>query len=359
MAVVKIIPNKKTPKDNLKYITDPEKTLDGELIFAHNTVTNYKFAGIDMENTRERWGISKKVQLHHMVHSFSTKDNDKITIDIIKDINKRWCKEMFGDNYQYVAAIHIPRPDKNQNYHIHISCNNVTVGGDSVLFSKAWCRKARMVSNKLCREYGLVNSITNERPQRRQKSHYKEDMESKKGNSWKDKLAKDIDNLMFRVNSMDQFFSSLNALGYEVKQGKYNMLVKPSKGRYMNFYKLGAGYSLQNIEATINYTKNHPKTKYQLKQRGLITLEAIHILNHNQNKLQDLREEYNQLIKSTDPLDKERSKQISKEIKDIQKAFIYLKDIDKTIEQRSLEQLEIEARSKSDKITYKEKEIER
>ena len=32
MAVVKIIPNKKTPKDNLKYITDPEKTLDGELI---------------------------------------------------------------------------------------------------------------------------------------------------------------------------------------------------------------------------------------------------------------------------------------------------------------------------------------
>ena len=42
MAVVKIIPNKKTPKDNLKYITDPEKTLDGELIFAHNTVTNYK-----------------------------------------------------------------------------------------------------------------------------------------------------------------------------------------------------------------------------------------------------------------------------------------------------------------------------
>ena len=359
MAVVKIIPNKKTPKDNLKYITDPEKTLDGELIFAHNTVTNYKFAGIDMENTRNRWGISKKVQLHHLIHSFSTLDNDKITIDMIKDINKRWCKEVFGDDFQYVAAIHTARPGKNQNYHIHISCNNVTVNGDSVLFSKAWCRKARMVSNKLCREYGLVNSITNERPQRRQKSHYKEDMESKKGNSWKDKLAKDIDNLMFKVNSMDQFFSSLNALGYELKQGKYNMLVKPSKGRYMNFYKLGAGYSLQNIEATINYTKNHPKTKYQLKQRGLITLEAIHILNHNQNKLQELREEYNRLSKSADPLDKERCKQISKEIKDVQKAFAYLKDIDKTIEQKSLQQLEIEARSKSDKITYKERELER
>ena len=359
MAVVKIIPNKKTPKDNLKYITDPEKTLDGELIFAHNTVTNYKFAGIDMENTRDRWGISKKVQLHHMVHSFSTLDNDKITIDMIKDINKRWCKEMFGDDFQYVAAIHTVRPGKNQNYHIHISCNNVTVSGDSVLFSKAWCRKARTVSNQLCREYGLVNSITNERPCRRQKSHYKEDMESKKGNSWKDKLAKDIDNLMFKVNSMDQFFSSLNALGYELKQGKYNMLVKPAGGRYMNFYKLGAGYSLQNIEATINYTKNHPKTKYQLKQRGLITLEAIHILNHNQNKLQELREEYNRLSKSTDPLDKERCKQISKEIKDVQKAFAYLKDIDKTIEQKSLQQLEIEARNKSDKITFKERELER
>ena len=357
MAIVKIIPNKKTPKDNLKYITDPEKTLNGELIFAHNTVTNYKFAGIDMENTRDRWGINKKVQLHHMVHSFSTADNDKITIDIIKDINKRWCNEVFGDDFQYVSAIHTIREGKNQNWHIHISCNNVTVGGESVLFSKAWCRKARMVSNKHCREYGLVNSITNERPQRRQKSHYKEWLEG--NNSYKQKLAKDIDNLMFKVNSMNEFFSSLNALGYKLKEGKYNMLVKPPKGRYMNFYKLGAGYSLQNIEATINYTKNHPKTKYQLKQRGLITLEAIHILNHNQNKLQDLREEYNRLNKSIDPLDKERCKQISKEIKDVQKAFAYLKDIDKTIEQRSLEQLEIEARSKSDKITYKEKEMER
>jgi hypothetical protein len=214
-----------------------------------------------------------------------------------------------------------------------------------------------MVSNKLCREYGLVNSITNERPQRRQKAHYKEWLEG--NNSYKQKLAKDIDNLMFKVNSMDQFYNSLLSMGYELKEGKYNMLVKPPKGRYMNFYKLGAGYSLQNIESTINYTKNHPKTKYQLKQRGLITLEAIHILNHNQNKLQDLREDYNRLIKSTDPLDKERSKQISKEIKDIQKAFAYLKDIDKTVERKTLDQLEIEARSKSDKITYKERELER
>jgi hypothetical protein len=164
---------------------------------------------------------------------------------------------------------------------------------------------------------------------------------------------------MFRVNSMDQFFSSLNALGYELKEGKYNILVKPPKGRYMNFYKLGAGYSLQNIEATINYTKNHPKTKYQLKQRGLITLEAIHILNHNQNKLQELREEYNQLSKSADPLDKERCKQISKEIKDVQKAFAYLKDIDKTAEQKSLDQLETEAKSKSSEITFKGREMER
>ena len=353
MAIVKIHPIKKTPSKGIEYIVNPEKTKDGILVTGINTVADPKLAHIDMKNMRERYSMKRENKCFHFVHSFNSKDN--ITAEQSHEFTLDWCKRVFGDKAQYIVATH----DDQKHKHTHIIVNNVNILGQSMDFTKTWLYNAKRLSNQLCAEYGLVNSITKERPQRRQYTHYKEDMESKKGNSWKDKLAKDIDNLMFKVNSMDQFFSSLNALGYELKQGKYNMLVKPSKGRYMNFYKLGAGYSLQNIEATINYTKNHPKTKYQLKQRGLITLEAIHILNHNQNKLQELREEYNRLSKSADPLDKERCKQISKEIKDVQKAFAYLKDIDKTIEQKSLQQLEIEARNKSDKITFKERELER
>ena len=50
---------------------------------------------------------------------------------------------------------------------------------------------------------------------------YKENMEYKRGNSWKVKLKYNVDRAIWSSVSFDEFLLKMKESGYEIRQGKY------------------------------------------------------------------------------------------------------------------------------------------
>ena len=74
-----------------------------------------------------------------------------------------------------------------------------------------------MLSNRICREYGLnENMPTGERSR-----SYKENMEYKRGNSWKAKLKFTVDRAIWSSVTYEEFLMKMQTAGYEIRQGKY------------------------------------------------------------------------------------------------------------------------------------------
>ena len=349
MAIIKVKGIKDNPIKNLKYIVDPVKTNQGMLVEGVNTFSNYKKANTDMLNCRLHYGIKKKNQLFHVVISFNGKDKlDPVTAH---EISKKFASKVFPKNSMYVMATHT----NTQNLHTHFSVNSCTKEGISFSLDRVWHRKAVEVSNRLCAECGLVNSITKQKPcRKRVRGHYEWD-NIRNGTSYKEEIRNKIDSIIPVVNSKEELFSLLNAEGISFKEGKHCMMLKhPQAKRYMNFYALGNGYALQTLERYIRIYNKYPDTKYASKQYAKGILNAIDLINNNGKDLKNMNEELQRLKTSNDPLDKIRVKELSKEIRDTLEADRYLKSIHMSLEDRLKAKQELFKEIKP----YKEKERE-
>lgn len=350
MAIVKIHPIKKTPAKGIEYIVNPKKTKDGILVTGINTVADPKLAHIDMKNMRERYSMKRENKCFHFVHSFNSKDN--ITAEQSHEFTLDWCKCVFGDKAQYIVATH----DDQKHKHTHIIVNNVNILGQSMDFTKTWLYNAKRLSNQLCAEYGLVNSITKQKPcRKRVRGHYEWD-HIRNGTSYKEEIRNKIDSIIPVVNNKEELFSLLNAEGITFKEGKHGIMLKhPQAKRYMNFYALGNGYALPTLERYIRIYNKYPDTKYASKQYAKGILNAIDLISSNGKDLKTMNEELQRLKVSNDPLDKIRVKELSKEIRDTLEADRYLKSIHMSLEDRLKAKEELFKEIKP----YKEKELER
>ena len=353
MAIVKIHTIKKTPDKGLKYIVNPEKTKDGILVTGINTVSNPKLAHIDMKNMRERYSMKRLNKCFHFVHSFNSRDN--ITAEQVHEFTLDWCKRVFGDKAQYVVATH----DDQKHKHSHIIINNVNILGQSMDFTKTWLYNAKRTSNDICYEQGLVYSIVKGKTSRRHINHYKEDLEIKKGTSWKEAIRKELDLIVVKSNNMDQLISFLNAKGYTFKEGKTGLMIKPpNKDRYVSLHRLGTGYSKYALETRINRLNDYPKLRRIREEKIDILNGVLHTLTVNEDlalKQKQLQQEFFSIYKSQDPVDKTRCKEIKLETTHLKK----VQDFINKYKGQSLDDVINEAEKKSSKQIIKQKEVER
>ena len=356
MALVKVHGVKETPYNNLRYITNAEKTNHGMLVDGINTFSDPKKAAHDMLNYREQYSIKRKNQVFHILHSFNGKDKlDPVTAH---EISLRWASEVFPKDSMYVMATHT----NTQNLHTHFTINSCCKDGSSLSFSSAWHEKATEVSNRLCREYGLINSIIKQKPSRSQYKHYKEYMAHKKGNSFKDTIRKDIDLMIVKSNSTEDFFTSLNAKGYTFKEGKSGLMIKhQDQERFISMHRLGAGYSKYALENRINLLNSIPKLRRIREEKINILTDVLHEMTINgdvKQKQKELQKEFFSIYKSDNPVDKTRCKEIKMETNHLKKIEDFM---NKYKEERSLNEVINEAERKSSKQTIKKEreEIER
>lgn len=294
MAVVKIVPVKTTPINTLKYISNPVKTNGLELVEGINCFKDYKKADMKMEYTRQKYGKDNKNKLLHVIHSYSNKEKE-LTPELAHKISLEWYKEMFSDRAITLAATHT-KSKSEKSLHTHFCINSIDLDGNRIRLDKAWIRAAKEKSNEICKKYGLENSILEFKNIVPNKSWYEWDC-TNKGISYKELIRNDIDNIIDKVDSVEELFEALKKQGYLLKQGKYVSYKHPKQVRYVRDKTLGYYYTIEQLKKRIERSKEIEFIKFRDKKSNWVDSD-IYKYRHSKGTIGNIFEIAIKIIKT-------------------------------------------------------------
>lgn len=286
MAVVKIVVVKTTPLNTLKYISNPEKTNEGQLVEGINCFKNYDKANIKMEFIREKYGKNDKNKLLHVIHSYSNKE-EKLTAELTHEISMEWYREMFSDRAITLAATHI-KTENEKSFHTHFCVNSIDMSGDRIRLDKAWIKRAKEKSNEICKRHGLEHSILEFKNTVPNKNWYEWDC-TNKGTSWKETIRNDIDVCIAKVDSVEELFNKLKEQGYALKKGRYISYKHPNQIKFVRDKTLGYYYTLEQLEKRIERSKEVQFIKFRNKKSSWVDAD-IYKYKHDKGTIGNIFE---------------------------------------------------------------------
>lgn len=203
-----------TQSKALEYIINPEKTENGLLVDSFACSNDPKLAAQMFEAVRNQKGSGKgNVLARHIHQNFAPGET---TPQQAMQIGLELCQRLFNGEYQFVIATHTDK----QHIHNHIIVNNVNLlngrtlnyladrGNQNLLY-----QKIRDVSDELCREHQL--SVI-ENPHLGKGQKWYEWSQDKEGQSWKSKLRYELDCVIMRSDTFDDFLEKCKANNIEV-----------------------------------------------------------------------------------------------------------------------------------------------
>lgn len=250
MAITKIHPIKSTLNLAIDYITNSEKT--DEKILVSSFKCHPSTAHIQFMKTRENNDTKGTVLARHLIQSFLPGEVDPIKAH---EIGMELCKKILKEDYEFVLATHIDRG----HIHNHIISNNINYRtGKCYQSNKKTYHKIRYQSDELCKENKL--SVIDEyyeaykrKYKTAGKSWYEYD-QNKKENFWKSKLQFDIDRMINKSNSWEEFLENMKSLDYEIKFGKHIAFRHKDKQRFKRSKTIGEDYTEDKIKERIDLT---------------------------------------------------------------------------------------------------------
>ena len=253
MPIVKHIAVHTTPKINIEYICNGDKTDELKYVSGINCPIDsgqaYDFFRRTFERfTGERFYIKsldenskkEKIRLHHYIQSFSPDEN--INPEQAHEIGKEWAKKVFGDDFQIIVSTHI---DKN-HIHNHFAVSPYSLYGEKWNGNFTTLNRCRKISDEICKEYG-IGIIEN--PKSHNTMKYNEWLACQTGMSWKQNLREEIDKFVVLpdVKSLDDLIRRLEEKGYDVKKGKYLTIKSKTMERGIRTIRLGDGYTIPEL----------------------------------------------------------------------------------------------------------------
>lgn len=198
----------------LEYIINPEKTKDGLLVDNFACSNDPKIASEMFEAVRSQIGSGRgNVLALHIHQNFAP--NETTPEDALQ-IGRELCEKLFGNAYQFVIATHTDK----KHIHNHIIVNNVNMlNGRTLNYQEDRGRnnflheKVRNISDELCREHNL--SVI-ENPHLGKGQKWYEWSQDKEGQSWKSKLRYELDCVIMRSDTFDDFLEKCKANNIEV-----------------------------------------------------------------------------------------------------------------------------------------------
>lgn len=235
MAVTKIHNIKATVGRAIKYVTNPDKTDEYALVDFLNcnqATAEYSFLKeLELANKPGSSGYTKSGknanQAFHLIQSFKPEETNpeqahKIGLELVE--------QMLEGKYTAVIGTHVDK-DHIHNHIVFCAVDNI----DHKRYHD--CRESykniRKLSDKLCEENGL-SVITEEK---NLATSYKEWQERKKGNSWKQQLKEDINNIIRTAKNYDDFIDKMREKGYQIK----GAALDGSEGKYISYLCPGQG----------------------------------------------------------------------------------------------------------------------
>ena len=315
MAMVKIHGVKTTPEKTVRYVANPEKTMDKYLIDGINCTRNEDTVIAKMKCYR-KWYQSDRTHKNlsfHVIHAFSSKEN--ISAEKAHEISMEWFRNNFPSDVLAIAATH----NNTDSLHTHFVVNNVSLNGKGLSFDKTWQRRAIENSNELCKRYNLIHSITNIDKPSELKMNWWEYQQANKGNSWKEALRRLIDKLIKVVKSIKELFSQLRTKGYEVNETEKGVTIKPKDvERTINIKTLGRFYTVDKLEERINMANTPREALISEYSEIEGKLKAMKNWIAKASKVQGMEEKIKNIEEKEKAL-KERQKEIRKILREEKK----------------------------------------
>ena len=240
MAYIKIFGIKSTVKKAVDYITNPDKTDDQNLVSSYGCSPETADLEFAMTAKLGKDNVMEKGDnlAWHMIISF--KPGEITDPNVAHEVATKIADATLKGKHEYVLSTHV---DKD-HVHCHLIFNATNfVDYHKYVSNKRNYHKICKLSNRICREYGLEESM----PTGQKAKSYKENMEHKRGNSWKAKLKYNVDRAIWTSVSFDEFLMKMKEAGYEIRQGKYLAFRAPDQKHFTNVKTLGAYYAEDSI----------------------------------------------------------------------------------------------------------------
>ena len=206
-----------SPKELINYILDEKH--DGEKVGQVSSINcNPETALLEFRDIQRKYNMKGSRVAYHIIQSFSPKDD--ITEEQANEIGKRLCEELYPD-YQCIISTHV---DKG-HIHNHICLNAISLDGkkleDRLSNEKEGLYGLSDTSDKIAAEYGCFIMPRKTYMKSKTKDYYHQYKEQ----SWKEKIKEDIEGVLPKCDSLEEFFDELAIAGYKVRRGK-NLSVK-------------------------------------------------------------------------------------------------------------------------------------
>lgn len=227
----------------VKYIVNPEKTTDEEALYTDSYGCSLPTAPDDFKFVREQWGKTGGNFAYHFEQSFKP---GEVTPEEAFQCGKELAETLFAnDGYQVVIGTHLDR-DHLHNHFAVCSVNWCT--GKKLQTDHQFIQRMRDENDRICRMHGLsVVGQTNSKG----KSYAEWIAQQNGGFTWRGQIRNDIDALIPSVTTFDDLLKKLRLQGYYIKSGKHLALHPPGAGCAFRLYKLGKGYTEEDIAARI------------------------------------------------------------------------------------------------------------
>lgn len=232
----------------LAYITNPAKIYEVSRINCSgsnsNTLEQFRLL-------RLAFNQNKGIIAHHFIQSFSP--NDNITPETVHRFGVEYAKLCFP-NYQVVVSTHIDK----EHLHNHIivnSCNMIT--GKKFYDNKESMKNNRVISDKLCRKYGVSVISTQSEFKPIDQTTMQLALKQK---SWKIQLLSDLDDAKEKCRSKSEFISFFKSRNYEIRYEKHITIRKIGEKKAIRVDTLakqfGNQYTKAELEKTMGYSTN-------------------------------------------------------------------------------------------------------
>ena len=158
--------------------------------------------------TKKIYGKDNGFFFYHYAQSFSPKE--KITPQQAHEIALEFAEKVWS-GHEILVATHCDR----EHIHSHFVINSVGFeSGKKLRQSPSTLKQLRKLSDEICIAHGL--SVLQPYQGGRNSMSSREYRARLRGNSWKEKLVKDIDTAMSYSGSKDEFIRNMSILGYHM-----------------------------------------------------------------------------------------------------------------------------------------------
>lgn len=220
-------------KNALEYIQNSDKTEECVLVGSVNCLPDTAFE--QMEETKNIFHKTGKRQGYHVIISFSPEE--KVTAEQAMYVLEHFAKEVLGDDYEAVYAVHTDR----EHMHGHLIWNSVSMTTGKKYNSPKgnWKNHLQPITNKYCDELGLpiMPAEYSRNPKNISRDKWEKEM------SMKDIILRDAKMCAYAAGNVEHFKYLMKRLGYVFKKDAWMEVQAPGFRYYHKLAKLDEMFS--------------------------------------------------------------------------------------------------------------------